>query len=187
MISIESIYGVDVERAGYLFCQIPKLNYNKCFGKFYEQENDCGERQYVFEIWNNRLPDSMIDWVVLPGIDLTQRHDVYVRSREVPVFVEYSVPPPHRGINDSNTKMFLGFMKMDYYDEFEYMLRSRSITHHTNCYLGRTEDDVYDAIRAKNDREFAFATLPNLSETEENVFHRAKRRFKEVHYDASIE
>lgn len=186
MISTESIYGIDVERIGYLFYQVPEFNANVCFGKLYEQENDSGERQYVFEIWNERIPDELLDWIVLPGIDLEQRKSVYVRSGETPCLVEYSVPPRHRGINNENTNMFLGFMKMDYYDEFEYMLRSRCITHHTNCYMGRTETDFFDAIKAKRDRDFWDANLPNLAETPENVFHRAERKFKEVHYDSSI-
>lgn len=184
MIDVTSIYGINVERFGYIFCYIKQKNVNILIGRMFEQENDAGERQYVYEIYQDAISDELLYYIVLPGIDLTTRETVYIRSGETPYFVECSVPPRRRG----DVKRFLGYMKMEYYDEFEYMLRSRAITHHTNCYLGRTPVDFFDnPYKAMMDRDFWFDNLPNLNETPENVFHRAERVFKDVHYCTSIE
>lgn len=183
MIGITSYSCINVERYAYLFYELDDRKVNFCFGRFFEQENDAGERQYVYEIWQEKIKDVVQD-IVLPGIDLTAGQQVYVRNGEVPCFVEYSVPPLCR--SEKNIRMYLGFMQMNYYDEFLYMLRSRYITQHTNCYLGVTEDDLFDAQRARRDREFWDANLPNMKITPVNEFHRAERLFDEVNYDAGI-
>lgn len=182
MIGTESINCISVERFAYLFCQIHQLDINMNFGRLFEQENDAGECQYVYEIYQDKLSDELLEWIVLPGIDLTTRETVYVRSLETPYFIECSSPPRYRG----DVKYWLNLMKLDYYDAFEFMMRSRAITHHTNCYLGRTATDFFDAWRARNDDAFYRKHSPNLAETPENVFHPAERLFDSVHYSTTV-
>lgn len=164
-VCIEPIGCASAERTAYLFYQ--GLGKNICFGKFKEQANDAGEYQFVFEIDNNVLTEEILDDIVLPGIDLTQRRDVYIRSYDIPYFVECSTIQDGRG----DLKWYLSNMKMDYNDRFEYMLRSRAITHHTNCYLGRFPTDFEDAKRIMDDPRYAKNVLPNLNVYPENEWH----------------
>lgn len=185
MINTTSIQDVIIERYAYLFCNLENTDINIRFGRFFEQENEDGELQYVFDIDNSVLTPFILKRILLPGIDLTQGHDIYVRNGELPCFVAY-----HRINTDRdpwNVKMFLDYVKLDYVDNFEYMLRSRCISHYTNCYLGRHPDDYYDFWRARRDHEFRRSTLPNLDSRPYNEFHKAERLFKEVNYDASID
>lgn len=179
MICTHSISGVDVERVAYIFGQLSNPNVNMLIGKFYEQENDCGERQYVYEVYQNRISHEIRRQLQLPGIDLTTKQDIYIRSYEIPYFVECSVPPRNR----PDVKFWLDRVGLDYYDEFEFMLRTRAISQHTNCYLGRTSDDYFDVLRAKSDPDFWRANVPNLDEKPENVFHKAMSELVGVDYD----
>ena len=180
MIGTESISCISVERYCYLFTQVRDLNLN--IGRFFEQENDAGERQYVYEIYQDKLTPEIRILITLPGIDLMTGESVYVRNTETPYFVECSVPPKFR----PDAPIYLKSMGLEYYDEFEHMMRSRAITHHTNCYLGRTATDFFDAKRARRCKEFWDANLPNLAESPENVFHKAERLFSQVDYDVTI-
>ena len=165
-VCIESLGCANIERTGYLFYQ--GLGKNICFGKFKEQGNDAGEYQYVFEIDNSVLTEDILDDIVLPGIDLTQRRDVYIRSYVMPYFVECSTIQDGR----EDLKEYLGFAHMDYNDRFEFMLRTRAITHHTNCYLGRFSTDFEDAKRIMDDPlGYAKQVLPNLNVQPENEWH----------------
>ena len=168
MICTEPIACANVERVAYLFFQNHRGSVNVCFGKFIEQENDAGEFQFVFLVDKSVFTEEDLQEIVLPGIDLFQDRDVYVRSYEIPYFVECSVIPKGRG----DLKEWMNYFKMDYYDPFVMMLRSRAITHHTNCYLGCAPDDFEDANRIKRDVDYAKAVIPHLREEPENVFHR---------------
>lgn len=165
-VCIEPIACADVERTAYLFFQ--GIGLNICFGKFKEQANDAGETQYVFEIDNKVLTDEILDYIVLPGIGLEQRRDIYYRSYDEPYFVECSTIQNGRG----DLKWYLNNVGMDYNDKFEFMLRTRAITHHTNCYLGRFPTDFIDAMRVRNDPVYAKKVIPNLNFQPENEFHK---------------
>lgn len=182
MIGTTTFNCISVERYAYLFCQITDLDLNWCFGRLFEQENDSGECQYVFDVWQDTISDEVLPYMTLPGIDLSQRKSVYVRNEELPYYVECSSPR-----NDRPDRFwFLQNMGMQYNDQFEYMIRSRAITHHTNCYLGRTKDDFFDARRARNDKDFWVQNLPNIDEKPWNVYHPAEPLFKEVNYSCTV-
>ncbi len=167
MICIEPIACANVERVAYIIYQDKHRGIHKCIGHFIEQENDAGECQFLFVMDWNSLTEEDLDYVVVPGIDLEQHREVYVRSYEIPYFVECCTVPDGRG----DLKRWLHRMGMDYNDKFEFMLRSRAITHHSNCYLGRTPTDFCDAVRVMSDIEYSRRILPNLAETPENIFH----------------
>lgn len=167
MICIEPIGYPNVERISYLMYQEPAFNINKCFGRFIEQENDAGEVQYLFVIDWDSLTERDIQYISLPGIDLEQHLSVFIRSYDIPYFVQCSSISKSRG----DLKFWLDMMHMTYYDRFEFMLRSRAITRHTQCYLGRTPIDFCDAQRVKFDLEYGHREIPNLAETSENSFH----------------
>lgn len=167
MISITPIACANVERCAYIFYCDSARGINKCIGKFIEQENDAGEIQYLFIFFWDRITEEDLRYIIVPGIDLEQKLSVYVRSYEIPYFVESATLQEQRG----DLPLFLEAYQMDFYDRFEFMLRTRAVTHHSNCYLGRTVTDFYDADRWRVDPEFRKATLPNLAEVPENVFH----------------
>lgn len=164
-ICIEPIGCANAERTAYLFYQGQGMNI--CFGKFKEQANDAGEYQFVFEIDQSVITDEMLDYMVLPGIGLEQRRSIYYRSYEIPYFVECSTIQDGRG----DLQWYLNNVGMDYNDKFEFMLRTRAITHHTNCYLGRFPTDFADAKRIYDDPEYAKTVIPNLNVQPENEWH----------------
>ncbi len=188
MIGTTTFNCISFERYAYLFCQIKQLDLNWCIGRLFEQKNDAEECQYVFDIWQDTISDEVLRYMALPGIGLEQRKSVYLRTDErLPYFIECSAPRNNR----SDRFWFLQNMKMEYMgvgynDPFEYMIRSRAITQHTNCYLGRSKDDLFDAERARNDDEFWKQHLPNLDEKPWNVYHLAEPLFKEVDYSFII-
>ena len=126
----------DVERKCYIFYGPT----SRCIGEFKEQSNDAGEIQYVWDMYWNVLDTMDITDIILPAIDLNRREFPYIRSGGVPYYVECSTVPEYRGDLPKILKDF----GMDYYDRFELMLRSRAISNKSNCYLGRTRDDVFD-------------------------------------------
>lgn len=167
MVYTTPIACANVERFCYLFFQNKAGTVNKCFGKFLEQENDAGEVQYIFDIDKSVLTEEDLDELVLPGIDLTLDRTVYVRSYNIPYFVECSTIQNQRG----DLNYWLKLHHLDYNDKFEYMMRSRAITQKTNCYLGRFPTDFEDANRIKDDDVYARSILPNLNEVLENTWH----------------
>lgn len=173
MIDTKSICCPNVERKAYIFFHDAMYkDVNKLIGEFIEQSNDAGEIQYVFKFYYDVLTEGDIQRISFPGIDLEQRKDVYIRSGGIPYFVECSVVPKNRG----DVKRWLRMHKMDYYDEFEYMLRSRAITSHTNCYLGRTKDDKIDLYKYKQwGSEYQLSHFPNMPcGNPENDYHKIK-------------
>ena len=58
MISAQEIACPNIERK----CHIMYCNFNtgesKCIGSLVEQENDAGEVQYVYNIWQDKITDD---------------------------------------------------------------------------------------------------------------------------------
>ena len=167
MINITPIGCPSVQRVAYIIYFDKVTRDSLCIGKFIEQENDAGEVQYLFVMDWNVITDDLVEILTVPGIDLTLHSDVYIRSYQIPYFLERCVIQRGRGDFEYYQKL----MQMDYVDEFEFMLRSRGITHHSNCYVGRTPTDFCDMMRAMHDREYAASILPNLNVSPENEFH----------------
>lgn len=73
MIYIDPIACANVERVSYIFYQNFDSTINKCVGRFIEQENDAGEVQYLFDIYQDRISEQDAKEIVIPGIDVTFR------------------------------------------------------------------------------------------------------------------
>lgn len=157
-----------IERVAYIIYFDELSKESKCIGTFVEQENDAGEVQYVFNINQSMIEESEIYVVTVPGIDITTRQSRYVRSGILPYFLECCSPRKDRG----DTEWVLKEMGMNYWDRFEYMLRSRAITSRSNCYVGRYPTDYIDFERAKKDVQYLKSIRPNLDEQDDNVFHK---------------
>lgn len=168
MISNKRVACLNVQRKAYLFYHGRDMCKSRLIGEFFEQENDAGEVQYLFKINNSVIADDEVDKICLPGIDLSFRLDEYVRSGGIPYFVECCTIPDGRG----DLKRFLDLVEMDFNDKFEFMLRTRAVTHHSNCYLGRTPDDTIDLNKYKEWGEYQKTHFPNLPcGNYENDFH----------------
>ena len=159
MITDIPIHEPIIERKAYIFFyDMWRDNVNKLIGEFIEQSNDNGDIQYLFKIYYNVLDSTDLKHIVIPGIDVEQMKDVYVRSGGSPVFITQSVVPKGRG--DVNAT--LNHLQMKHYDPFEMMLRSRAITRYTNCYLGRTTTDFVDVKEYKKYSDYFYSKYPNL-------------------------
>ena len=154
-----------VERKAYIFFCDKKVN--KCIGEFIEQENDAGETQWLFKMYWDQIDEYDIQMCSLPGIDLTLHSEVYVRSYDEPYFMECCTIPNGRG----DLKWYLDRVGMTYNDKFEFMLRYRAVTHHSNTYLGRTPYDKIDRVHARDDSEYYRKIIPNLNVSPENEYH----------------
>lgn len=167
MISAQEIACPNIERK----CYIMYCNFNtgesKCIGSLVEQENDAGEVQYVYNIWQDKITDDDLHDIILSGIDLNLRQTRYVRSGGLPIFIDKCTPKRAR----YDYKRLIHRQHLDYYDPFEFMMRCRNMTHHSNCYVGRTPTDFCDFKRAMKDSDYYSSLMPNLKETPENVFH----------------
>lgn len=149
---------------------------NKCIGEFIEQENDAGETQWLFKFYYDEITDWDLWHIEFPGIDVMLKKETFIRSGDIPFFVECSTIPDER----DDLKFYLDSVKMDYYDKFEFMLRTRAITVHTNCYLGRTKDDKIERERYRHDMEYRRKHHPNLLFNPENEFHPIEGKQKEI-------
>lgn len=167
MISTEPIEFVTTERVCYLFYYNARKKINKCIGKLINQENDFGDYQYKFVIDWSVITVEDLDDIVLSGIDLHLRSKVYIRSNDVPYFVKRGVPQKER----ADSLEALQSMQMEYFDDFEYLMRSRGISHHTNCYVGRYPTDFCEPDKAY-DREYYATHFPNLAEQPYNCWHK---------------
>lgn len=175
MIYTTPIGCANTERFCYLFFQSKDRDVNVCFGKFIEQENDAREVQYIFDLDKSVLTQEDLDEIVLPGIDVTLDKDVYVRSYNIPYFMECSTVPDSR----EDLAYWLKLYHLEYNDKFEYMMRSRAITQKSNCYLGRHPGDFVDLWRARlGDKDYWDSITPNLDERPENVWHDIKEASK---------
>lgn len=169
MISNKRIGCVNIQRKAYIFYH-DSLNtsVNKLIGEFFEQENDAGEVQYLFKIFQSNITEEEVYKICLPGIDLSLRLNEYVRSGGIPYFMECCTIPSNRG----DLKRWLNNVALDYDDKFEFMLRTRAITHHSNCYLGRTATDKIDLNEYKKWGTYQKEHFPNLPcGNYENDFH----------------
>lgn len=167
MIRWDPIACPNVERYCYLFFQSRKRDVNVCFGRFIEQENDAGEFQFIFEIDRSKLSEDDLKEIILPGIDLNLPTSVYVRSYYLPYYVVAHTFQDCRADKD----FWLRKHGMTHNDRFEYMMRSRAISCHTNCYLGRTPTDFIDYYRAQRDPEYLWSVIPNVEEKPGNGWH----------------
>lgn len=174
MVDTRSICCPDHERKAYIFFHDALYrDVNKLIGEFIEQSNDAGEVQYVFKFYFDKLTAGDLQRINFPGIDLYTRKDLYSRSGEIPYYVECSVVPKNRG----DVQRYLSSLKMDYYDPFECMLRSRAISNHTNCYLGRTKEDKIDLYKYKQwGSLYQLSHFPNMPcGNEENDYYKIRR------------
>ena len=167
MISACRIESPNVERTCYIFYYNQNTKRSKCIGTLSEQENDAGEVQYVYKIRQDLISDEELKDIVLSGIDLSTRESEYIRSDGIPYFIGKCLPRRDR----SNFKEQLALEKMDYYDPFEFLMRCRNITHHSNCYVGRSATDICDFGRAMVDSDYYASLLANTNEQPENKFH----------------
>ena len=167
MITAERIVCPNVERTCYLIYYCWKTNTSKCIGTLTEQENDAGETMYVYDIWQDKLTDDDRQNCVLSGIDWSLKEKQYVRSGGIPYFIDRCIPRKERSDYWEQLKR----MQMDYFDPFEFLMRSRNLTNHCSCYVGRFATDFVDVGRAQHDGSYLRSLLPNLNEQPENVFH----------------
>ncbi len=167
MISTQLVPGVDHERKAYIMYQTSD-NINKCIGSFTEQCNDSDEVQYIFEIYQDKLSDRERACITIPGIDITTGERIHVRSYGLPYFLERCTPRKTR----EDTPEYLQSLQLDYIDPFECTVRSRAITHHSDCYVGRFPTDFIDFKRAQKDFTYYKSIIPNLDEQPENVYHK---------------
>lgn len=182
-ICIESIKCVNVERCGYIIYQHQTTLEQKCVAKFIEQENDAGEVQYVFVINWDVINEEDERFILIPGIDLTQHRKIYIRSYEEPYFVECNTMQTCR----ADLPIWLEGLQLTYYDKFEAMLRSRCISHHSNCYLARTPDDrIENMYTFKAMEQMRLGNYPNLNEVPENVFHTVTEFYDGIDYDPCL-
>ena len=96
----------------------------------------------------------------------------YIRSGGLPYFLECRIPPKNR----SNIKSTYDRLQMNYYDPFEMVMRSRGISQHDFCYIGRTPTDFFDRHYYMDIAPLQLKEqLPNLPcGNPENDFHSIK-------------
>ena len=105
-----------------------------------EQENDAGENIFLFKFYYDEWDEYDWENIIVSGIDINRREYPIVRSGGLPYYIEGRIPPKECG------DLWRTFerLQIDYYDPFEMVMRSRGVSQHDNCYVGRTPNDKID-------------------------------------------
>lgn len=110
----------------------------------YERFDDQNFQYVISPYWNeiDALPSDI--FFGIPGIDLTTRQEHYYRVNLTPAFIEMRTPSPGR----EDLWELLGEVNLEYYDRFEWLLRSGK----------RCGDDNLIVVRKRSNQLFHLAS-----------------------------
>jgi len=107
--------------------------------KYIEREDES----FCYEIRPNYAVISLLkekDFQGIPGLDLSQKKEVYIRENIVPVFISERTP----GENREDLWLLLETHKMDYLNRLEWLIRTDSKYSGDLLYVCRKEKDMLE-------------------------------------------
>ena len=112
----------------------------------FERYDDQNYQYIIKPYWNliKSIPNGIFQGI--PGINMDLRHDAYYRVNMTPAIISMRTPSESR----ENVRQLMASVGLDYYDRFEWLLRSESRCGDDNLIVVRKTEVVNRTIRIQN-------------------------------------
>ena len=108
----------------------------------FERYDDQNYQYIIKPYWNliKSIPNGIFQGI--PGINMDLRHDTYYRVNMTPAIISMRTPSESR----ENVRQLMASVGLDYYDRFEWLLRSESKCGDDNLMIVRKYDRTNKAL-----------------------------------------
>lgn len=112
----------------------------------FERYDDQNYQYIIKPYWNliKSIPDGIFQGI--PGINMDLRHDTYYRVNMTPAIISMRTPSESR----ENVRQLMASVGLDYYDRFEWLLRSESRCGDDNLIVVRKTEITNRIIRVQD-------------------------------------
>ena len=112
----------------------------------FERYDDQNYQYIIKPYWNliKSIPNGIFQGI--PGINMDLRHDTYYRVNMTPAIISMRTPSESR----ENVRQLMASVGLDYYDRFEWLLRSESRCGDDNLIVVRKTEVVNRTIRIQD-------------------------------------
>lgn len=125
----------------------------------FERYDDQNYQYIIKPYWNliESIPNGIFQGI--PGINMDLRHDTYYRVNMTPAIISMRTPSESR----ENVRQLMASVGLDYYDRFEWLLRSES----------RCGDDNLIVVRKseRTDRTISISEINNINMSPEDTLN----------------
>ena len=125
----------------------------------FERYDDQNYQYIIKPYWNliKSIPNGIFQGI--PGINMDLRHDTYYRVNMTPAIISMRTPSESR----ENVRQLMASVGLDYYDRFEWLLRSES----------RCGDDNLIVVRKseRTDRTISISEINNINMSPEDTLN----------------
>ena len=125
----------------------------------FERYDDQNYQYIIKPYWNliKSIPNGIFQGI--PGINMDLRHDAYYRVNMTPAIISMRTPSESR----ENVRQLMASVGLDYYDRFEWLLRSES----------RCGDDNLIVVRKseRTDRTISISEINNINMSPEDTLN----------------
>ena len=125
----------------------------------FERYDDQNYQYIIKPYWNliKSIPNGIFQGI--PGINMDLRHDTYYRVNMTPAIISMRTPSESR----ENVRQLMASVGLDYYDRFEWLLRSESRCGDDNLMIVRKSE--------RTDRTISISEINNINLSPEDTLN----------------